>query len=240
MSTRLKCVTLSIVATLLTPVAALAQLEHSVTLYGAGLQVDGTAAVGDATAEIDVDVDEFIDNLEMGGLASYRLQAPRWSLTVEGAFFGLGQSKDGRSMDVDMTVAEVDAGYRFSEAFEAFAGVRYTDLSAEVAATRPISGEAVHVKSGDEFFDPIVGLRFVAPLSGKWVVQGQGDVGGFGVGMEWQWQAKLDLGLHLGDSVTAWLGYRALSQDFEDAGERGLFDMDVTYQGPELGVTFTF
>lgn len=37
-----------------------------------------------------------------------------------------------------------------------------------------------------------------------------------------------------------WVGYRALDQDFEGAGGRGLFAMDATYQGPELGVTFTF
>jgi hypothetical protein len=155
---------------------------------------------------------------------------------------GLGQSQDGRSMDVDMTVVELDAGYRFSEAAEVFLGVRYTDLSAEVATTRPISGEPVHAKSGDSFFDPIVGLRFATPVSesGKWMAQGQGDVGGFGVGMDLEWQAKLDLGYRPSDWATIWLGYRALNQDFEDAGDRGLFAMDATYQGPELGATFTF
>ncbi len=225
---------------LLAPLAALAQTTHSLTLYGAGLQISGTASVGDATTDIDVDVDEFIDNLEMGGLASYRLQTPKWSFSLEGAFFGLGHSQDGRSMDVDMTVAEVDAGYRFSPVLEAFAGVRYTDLSTEVATTLPISGEPFHAEAGDDFFDPVVGLRFSAPLAESWLVAGQGDVGGFGVGMDLQWQAKLDLGWRPSESVTILLGYRVLAQDFDDAGDRGVFAMDATYQGPELGVTFTF
>lgn len=234
-------ITVAFLATgVLAPPAALAQTAHSITLYGVGFQIDGTAAVGDLTADIDVDVDEFIDKLEMGGIASYRLQTPKWSFVTDGAFMGLGQSQNGRSMDVDMTIVELDVGYRFSEAVEAFLGVRYTDLSAEVATTRPISGEPVQAKSGDDFFDPVVGLRFVTPLAGKWMVQGQGDVGGFGVGMDLQWQAKLDLGFRPSEAVTIWLGYRALNQDFEDAGERELFAMDVTYQGPELGVTFTF
>lgn len=37
--------------------------------------------------------------------------------------------------------------------------------------------------------------------------------------------------------VTVWLGYRALNQDFEDAGDGDRFTMGVTYLGPELGVT---
>ncbi len=240
MRTSLRIVVLSISAALVVPTAALAQVSHSLTLYGVGFQIDGTAAVGDLTADIDVDIDEFIEDLEVGGIASYRLQTPKWSFVVDGAFMGLGQSQNGRSMDVDMTIAELDAGYRFSEAVEAFVGVRYTDLTAEVATMRPISGEPVHAKNGDEFFDPIVGVRFAAPLSDTWVVQGQGDVGGFGVGMDLQWQAKLDLGFRPSEAVTIWLGYRALNQDFEDAGERERFAMDATYQGPELGVTFTF
>ena len=227
-------------AGLLVPLPALAQTTQTLALYGAALQIDGTAGVGDRTTDISVDVDEFIDNLEMGGLASYRLDTPRWSLAVEGAFFGLGQSQDGVSMDVDMTVAQLTAGYRFTESFDAYVGVRYTDLSARVAGTRPVSGESFDVESGDDFLDPIVGVRVVAPLSEKWLIQAQGDVGGFGVDMESQWQAAFDVGYRPGETVTIWLGYRALDQDFEDAGEGGRFDMDVTYQGPQLGVAFRF
>jgi hypothetical protein len=240
LNTALRTTAICLATTLIASTAALAQTTHSLTFYGVGFQIDGTASVGDLTAEIDVDVDEFIDSLEIGGLAGYRLQTPKWSFVADAAFMGLGQSQDGRSMDVDMTIVELDAGYRFSEVLEAFVGVRYTDVSAEVATTQPISGESVHAKSGDEFFDPIVGLRFVAPLSDRWLAQGQGDVGGFGVGMDLQWQAKLELGFRPSDSATIWLGYRALNQDFDDAGDRELFAMDVTYQGPELGVTFTF
>jgi hypothetical protein len=240
LKTTLKTMAICLAMTLIASTAALAQTTHSLSLYGVGFQIDGTASVGDVTTTVDVDVDEFIDSLEIGGLAGYRLQTPKWSLVVDGAFMGLGQSKDGRSMDVDMTVLELDAGYRFSETVEAFLGVRYTDLTAEVATSRPISGEPVQAKSDDEFFDPIVGLRVATPLSDAWVLQGQADVGGFGVGMDLQWQAKLELGWRPSDSATIWLGYRALNQDFDDAGDRELFAMDVTYQGPELGVTFTF
>jgi opacity protein-like surface antigen len=225
---------------LLLPPAGLAQTTHAFTFYGMGTQVTGTAGVGDLTGDIDISIDEFLEDLEMGGLATYRWETPRWSFVVGGSFFGLGQSTPIGEMDLDMTVAEFDAGYRFNEVVQVYAGIRYTDLSVELRGERLLGGEPFHAKNGDEFFDPVVGARFVLPLSEKWVVQGQGDIGGFGVGMEFQWQAMADLGYRPNDSWSFWLGYRALSQDFEDAGSNECFDMDATYQGPELGVTFSF
>ena len=35
-------------------------------------------------------------------------------------------------------------------------------------------------------------------------------------------------------------GYRALGQDFKDAGAREKFGLDVTYRGPVFGVAFHF
>ena len=55
---------------------------------------------------------------------------------AEGAFVGLGQSNHGLTMDLDMTVIEVDAGYRLGERSEVFAGVRYTGLDVKLAGTR--------------------------------------------------------------------------------------------------------
>jgi hypothetical protein len=232
------CLTTALVA----PSLAQAQVTHSIALYAPAVQVIGTAQVGNATVDVDVEADELLDKLEMAAVAGYRLATPRWCFIASGLFVGLGQSKNGRSMDIDGTIVELDAGYRISEAVELLVGVRYSKLSLEVGGTSPISGEWVSVKNGDEFFDPIVGVRFVAPVSssGKWMVEGRGDVGGFGVGMDLQWQAMLDLGYHPNDSVTIWLGYRALAQDFDDAGSTGQFAMDVTYHGPQLGVNWAF
>lgn len=239
---QLKVAVYFLATALLAPSLAQAQVTHNVVLTGPAFMIDGTAQVGDATLEVDVDVDELIDSLEMGGIAGYRLEAPRWSLIAEGAFMGLGQSNHGVSMDVDLAVFEVDAGYRFNERVEAFAGLRYTKLNVELATTSPISGEPVRFENDDDFLDPIVGARFATPLSasGRWWAQGRGDIGGFGVSMDFQWQVVLDLGYRPSESWAIWLGYRALTQDFEGAGTNDRLAMDVTYQGPQLGVSWTF
>ena len=99
---------------------------------------------------------------------------------------------------------------------------------------------APSTKQKKSWVDPIVGVRLGLYFSQNVFLLLSGDVGGFGVGMDLQWQAKLDIGFRASESLTIWLGYRALNQDFDDAGDQGRFAMDATYQGPELGATFSF
>lgn len=237
-----KVALICLAAALVLPAAALAQVRHSVSLIGPLFQISGDAQVGNRELEVDVSVDELIEKLEIGGILGYRAESAKWCFMAEGAFVGLGQSNHGISMDIDLAVFEVDAGYRFNERLEAFAGLRYTKLNVELATTSPISGDPLRLQNDDDFLDPIVGLRFATPLSdsGKWWLQGRGDLGGFGVSMDLEWQAILDLGWRPSESWSFWLGYRALNQDFEDAGKDDRLAMDVLYQGPQLGVAYSF
>lgn len=232
--------TLQLLITVLMSMPALAQTDHTLAIYGIASQITGTVGVGSFETDVSVDVDTIFDNLEMAGMAHYRAAGTRWSFAADAVFLGLGAGKDGTLVDIDLTIVDANVAYRFNEVVEAFAGVRYTDLSASVETTRPVSGEAVFVDNGDEFFDPVVGLRFVTPLSQEWLLQGQGDIGGFGVAMDFQWEAMLNIGYRPSESWSFWLGYRALDQDFEDAGADDRFDMNVTYHGPQVGVAWHF
>lgn len=242
MNRTLRASATGLVLALAGPAVARAQVTQSVALYAPALQVTGSAQVGNATTEVDVSASELLDKLELGGVAGYRLETPRWSFIAGAAYVGLGQSKGDLSIDVDLFLAELDGGYRLTEAVEVLLGVRYTAVGVRVEGTKSVSSKPVDVKNTDSFVDPIVGMRFATPISrsGKWMVQGRGDVGGFGIGMDLQWQALLDFGYRPGDAWAFWLGYRALSQDFEDAGEHDVFAMNVVYQGPQFGVTFAF
>ena len=224
------------------PLASGAQVNQSFSLIGPLFSIGGDVRVGDRSTTVDLSAEDVIDKLEIGGVLGYRAESAKWSFMAEGAFVGLGQTTHGLTMDLDMTVIEADAGYRLGEHSEIFAGVRYTGLDVQIAGTRPVSGTAFDVKNDDDFFDPLVGFRFAAPLSdsGKWRVQGRGDIGGFGVSMDLTWQAIVDLGYRPNDRWSFWLGYRALAQDFDGEGKDGRFGMDVVYQGPQLGVAYTF
>jgi hypothetical protein len=89
--------------------------------------------------------------------------------------------------------------------------------------------------------DPILGargrIRFGNDNRWSWVMRG--DLGGFGAGSDFTWNAVGMLGydFHIRSvASTVVLGARALYQDFED----GAFRWDVTQYGPLLGLAFHF
>lgn len=232
------CASMFLAVLLFAPLAA-AQTEHSVIIYGIGASISGTVGVRDGlTSDVSIDTSEILSNLELAGMARYRADKGRWSSVFDGVFMGLGGRNEGTNLDIDLFIAEFDAGYRFTRNLEGFVGVRYTDLG--VSGTTTLPGRQIEFDNGDEFVDPVVGLRFVTPLPGKWYLQGQGDLGGFGLDMDFQWQAMLDFGYKPDDAWSVWLGYRGIGQEFENSGNDGRFDMDVIYHGPQVAVAFHF
>ena len=216
--------------------------ENNVFLYGLVASIDGDARVGPIEQPVDVSFGDILDNLQMAFMGGYRGSNDRFSVVADVIFLALGNSKDTglvRRADLDQLIIDVTAGYRFSSNFEAFAGLRATDLSAKIGLGDPLRREFEPSKT---FYDPIFGARVMAPLDEgrKWWLQGRGDIGGFGASMDFTWQAMAHVGFKPTEWISIWGGYRALGQDFDDAGAQERFGMDVTYHGPVFGVGFHF
>jgi hypothetical protein len=144
-----------------------------------------------------------------------------------------------RRADLDQLIVDITGGYRFSPIVEAFAGLRVTDLSTKVGLGDPVVTE---LKGSDTFYDPVIGTRLLTPLSqnGRWWLQARGDIGGFGASMDFTWQAMANIGFKPTERISIFGGYRALGQDFKDAGGSERFSLDVIYHGPVFGLGFHF
>ena len=99
--------------------------------------------------------------------------------------------------------------------------------------------------SGDvTWFDPLVGLRLRHHFSPHTELVLRGDVGGFGAGSKFSWQAMGYLNWDFARTQSAiWsgmLGYRALYVDFEKGAGSTLYQYDVLTHGPVIGVTARF
>ena len=66
------------------------------------------------------------------------------------------------------------------------------------------------------------------------------DVGGFGVGSDFAWQAVARIDWKFSEKVSATFGYRALDADYEDGEGSSRFLYDVLTTGPVAGMTFSF
>jgi hypothetical protein len=105
-------------------------------------------------------------------------------------------------------------------------------------------GRAI-ARSGDvTWFDPLVGLRLRHHFTPTTELMLRGDVGGFGVGSQFSWEAMGAFNWEFARTQSAvWsamLGYRALQVDYQKGSGNTLYEYDILTHGPILGVSARF
>jgi hypothetical protein len=122
--------------------------------------------------------------------------------------------------------------------FNLTAGLNIADL---VIGTRGLA----LAKSGTvDWFDPLVGARarvMVAPGQNLFL---RGDVGGFGVGSKYSWQAiggySFDFAESNGITYSGIVGFRALYVDYVQGAAQTRYAYKILQAGPVIGVGFKF
>jgi len=175
----------------------------------------------------------------------------------------------GGDVNVDYKLLIVEAGGAYAiwsrgsqgspgfTAFDLLAGARYwhqeVDVSADLTATLALSGplgltlsgSRAIAKSGSvDWVDPFVGARLRQQLAAGQEFVLRGDVGGFGAGSQFSWQAIATYNSPLceihGIPVDGYVGFRALSADFSQGSGRSRFEWDNVIYGPVIGATMRF
>jgi hypothetical protein len=215
--------------------------NQSLAFYGLAPFIDGDLTFGESgQGDIEVDAGDIFDSLEMAATLRYRAQNDSWALVLDGQFLGLGDTKHGDAvtvdLDLDQLVVQADAAYRFSETAEVLFGVRYLDFETELERRGPAG--TTRRAADESFADAVVGLRTGRRLGEKMRFQVQGDIGAGD--MDFSWQGMLHLGYQASDAISLWLGYRALGLDFEEAEGPAGVDADMVVHGPTAGLAFHF
>ena len=175
----------------------------------------------------------------------------------------------GADVKVDYQLAIVEAGGAYeiwsrgsqgspgSTAFDFLAGARYwhqdVDVSADVTGTVAlngplgitVTGNRAVAKSGSvDWVDPFVGARVRQQLAPGQEIVLRGDVGGFGAGSQFSWEAIATynwlLGVTHGIPVDGYVGFRALSADYSQGSGTSKFGFDGVIYGPVIGATMRF
>jgi hypothetical protein len=166
----------------------------------------------------------------------------------------------GRSLnlDVEMAIIEVGAAYEVARsgpvAFDVLGGARYwhqkVDFSFEVASAIDVGdlelagGRAIARSGSVDWLDPIIGARVRYAVAPGHELFLRGDIGGFGVGSDFSWQAiggyGFDFGTYNGITFSGVIGYRALSVDYTQGEGRRRYEFDMLVHGPILGVSMRF
>jgi len=168
-------------------------------------------------------------------------------------------------LDTEMVIAEVAAAYEFARwsgmtspssttAFDFYAGGRvwWQHAEVQIAATGTLNifdlavsrAGVLSAEKSVSWIDPVVGLRLRHQFTPGLNFVVSGDVGGFGAGSKFSWQAlaALDYEICRSRAVTwsAMVGYKALSVDYSQGSGLTLYEFDMTLHGPIFGVTARF
>ena len=124
------------------------------------------------------------------------------------------------------------------------------DVNANLALLLPrrtftVSGTRAYANSGDvTWVDPLVGLRLRHQFMPGQELTLSGDVGGFGVGSEFSWQAigayRFAIAKAYGAEWSGMLGYRALYADYSKGSGDTLYQYDMLQHGPIAGISARF
>jgi hypothetical protein len=119
------------------------------------------------------------------------------------------------------------------------------DLALNLGTGLPEIGGRVFAKSGSvDWVDPFIGARLRHQLAPGQELVVRGDVGGFGVGSDFTWQAIATYNWQMcttgGHVIDAYLGYRALSVDYSQGSGNTRYEFNVLQQGPVIGATLRF
>jgi hypothetical protein len=218
---------------------------HEFAPYVLAAGMDGTAGVGNVSADVNVSFSDILSNLKFGAMAAYRGSTGPYFVQVDGIYMKLAADKTGPNgllfgdAEVDQTLLEADFGYAVTEQIGVFAGARYNNLDMDVSATGPLNN-TLSASRTESWVDPLLGARAEVPLGEKWSASLRGDIGGFGVGADFAWQAVAALRWQTSERIGVLFAYRYLDVDYEDGSGSGFFKYDVATSGPGVAAVFTF
>jgi hypothetical protein len=126
--------------------------------------------------------------------------------------------------------------------FDVLAGARYWRQEVDVVATL---GPLASARSGVvDWVDPIIGARLGYGVAPGQSVLVRGDIGGFGVGSDFSWQALATYNAKICDgsgyTLDGFVGYRALAVDYNQGSGARRYEMDTVQHGPVMGVSMRF
>jgi hypothetical protein len=222
------------------------------------LSLDGDITVEGRDSKVSISFIDILKDLQIAFMGEIFVRKDRFGLFVNPIFGRLKDTETFDGVDIDTTmdllIMSFGLDYRLGPyplgntpggrtpavTIEPYVGGRYTylDTEIEVAGFGDASGSVGWV-------DPIVGLRTIWDLTGRWNVTLSGNIGGFGVSSDFAWEAAGLIGYRFGllgkdKNANFVFGYRALYEDYEKGSGGDRFEFDATIHGPVFGLSIRF
>ena len=198
---------------------------HALLQQGAGRKYPGQVALGlmydTAAASAALTYQLFI--VEVGGVH----EIARW------------QHPEGSSTTIDGVLAFRYWNNSIRADFDVAANVNLSSIGLERSF-----GMGVARADAIQWVDPVVGLRARHRFSQRQELTVRGDIGGFGLGSQFSWQAvgvySYAWDLEGGQKLAALLGFRALGVNYSSGSGNDALSINQTLYGPVFGISYRF
>ena len=220
----------------------------------------GDVMVKGLQSHVNESFSDLVKYIDAGGMAHAEVMKGNWGFFVDGIYLKLSDSGDAfhqkvgfvsGDVKIENWIVELGGLYRIGQwplgdnkktrlSLDALGGGRYWYLKGTLNFSAPNLGVFLDNSASKEWVDPFVGLRMQADLTENLVFQLRGDIGGFGVGSNFSWNASGVFGYSFTPMVSGWLGYRAMAVDYESGSGANKFKYDVTMYGPIMGLGLRF
>ncbi|MGH8642242.1 MAG: hypothetical protein ACRET6_11045 [Burkholderiales bacterium] len=227
------------------------------TPYIWGVAMSGDVQSGALPAmHINMSFSDILDNLDAGLLSAFEARKGRWGMLFDAIYMKLetsgtaSRTGSGPIGSTAMASAELEVtqkmfaaavAYRVVEGrapIDVIGGLRYAKIEADAMINGSFFAQSGTVarSAKKDWVDPYIGVRVLQPIANDWTLVSYLDIGGFGVGSDFTWQAILGLNYEISKTFAAKFGYRYLSVDYDKDG----FVYDMANSGLYLGVGIRF
>jgi hypothetical protein len=242
-----------VLAALLAPSLALAQdwsegWSGRATLYGwlTAAELDTSLPLpggGSLDSSVSAGLDDILDALDFAAFANVEARRGRLLLLGDVMYTKLSTDGDGPlgasvKTGMETFVGLGAVGWRVwsddRASVDAFGGARL--VSAEVDLSRRGALASQNASSSETFVDPVIGVRVGYQATDRIELRAAADIGGFGVGSDFSWEAFTGGSYAFTERVRGELGFRYLSIDYENDGA----EIDLQLYGPTIGLSVVF
>ncbi|CUH47731.1 hypothetical protein [Ruegeria atlantica] len=229
--------------------------RHSITPYlFLPLSTTGTSTIDGTSVDLDLSLSEVLDVLQGAASVRYEGWNGDFGIISEVYYVRLGEdgTLPGGRVDVDVDVRQtffnVQGAYRFANgvnasgrryAADAAIGVQWNRLKQEIDLSGPGSG--MTLGGTEEWFEPMIALRYVMEINDKWSFASRAELSGFGVnGDDLQYLLLAGFDWKGWENTSLRFGYQFYGIDYSTDRSGGEFAYDVDQNGVYAAVAFHF
>lgn len=206
------------------------RLKLEITPYIWMTTMNGNLTINGETRPINFTYEDFFKYSNLGLNGHIEIKKRRWGILFDYNYVDLLKG----DTYTELILSDLSFAWRFTKGLEMIVGGRYFKSQTEYRDD-PDQIE----KDEQSWIDPIIGGRMTWEMTKKIVFTARADIGGFGIGSDFEWNLMAGVGYRL-SNITFMGVYRIWYAKYENGSGDKLFVYDMTTSGPGLAMVIHF